>query len=347
MAGITLKSVKNFALDDVTLDIRSLETLAIVGETGAGKTTLIKAVAGLVPFEGTLLFDGVPVHNLPVRNRNIGYLPQDLFLFPHLTVAGNVQYGLKGRNLSRDEVRSRGEAMMTLMGISHLADRYPATLSGGEKQRAALARAITPGPDVLLLDEPFSSLDVKTAKYLRLEFKRIVHELGLTTLFITHNLTEAEEMGDRIAVMNKGKILQVGTYDGIFLAPTHPVVSEFLGARTILNCKTCQPVGNGLVRVNTGKISLLVPDEERPVRKIAIPAHHVYLSRERPPGPDVNRFSGIIEAVTSERFLARFIIRISGEKIIAEMPEKEAKERGLQPGDTTHVIIRLRHIRVV
>ncbi len=345
MAEIVLASVRNYALNGVDLTIHDGETLSIVGMTGAGKTTLIKAIAGLVPYEGKILLDGGDIRAIPIRKRRIGYLPQDLFLFPHMTVFSNIVYGLRGRDKS--QVRRRGEEMMRLMGISHLADRYPVTLSGGEKQRAALARAIAPSPGILLLDEPFSSLDVKTAKYLRLEFKRIVHDLKLTTLFITHNLTEAEEMGDRLAIMDRGRILRTGSFSEIFIAPDHPLVSEFMGSYTILDCLSWQAIGNGLARVETGRLSLIVPDEKKEIRKVAIASRHVYLSREKPPGPDVNRFKGNVEEIKDEGVLNRLVVNVSGERVLAEVSPEDDALCGLTEGMTVYVIFRLRHLRVL
>ncbi len=347
MAEIILKGVRNFALYGVDLAIHSRETLAIVGLTGAGKTTLIKAIAGLVPYKGTILMDDRDMRTIPIRKRRIGYLPQDLYLFPHMTVFSNLTYGLKGKDLSPEEVRHRGEEVMTLMGITHLADRYPANLSGGEKQRVALARALAPYPEVLLLDEPFSSLDVKTAKYLRLEFRRIVHELALTTVFITHNLTEAEEMGDRLAILDKGVILRTGNFHDIFIRPDHPLVSEFLGSYTILSCRYSQSIGNGLARIDTGRLTLLVPDEGKPIRKVAIASRHVYLSREKPPGPDVNRFLGTVEEMVYEGSLKRVVINISGEHVLAEVLRGEEALHDLKIGASVYVILRLRHLKVL
>ena len=347
MAKIVLEAVKNFALNSVDLEVHHGETLAIVGLTGAGKTTLIKAIAGLVPYQGKILLNGRDVRSVPIRERRIGYLPQDLFLFPHMTVFSNVVYGLNGMGLGKETIRRQGSDVMELLGITHLGGRYPVNLSGGEKQRVALARAIAPHPDILLLDEPFSSLDVKTAKYLRLEFKRILRELRLTTLFITHNLTEAEEMGDRLAIMDKGIILRTGSFSEIFISPNHPLVSEFMGSYTILNCRGYHHIGNGLMHVETGKISLVVPDEKGSIQKVAIASRHVYISKEKPPGPDVNRFLGTVEEMVNEGSLSRLVINISGEHVLAEVLRGDEVLHDLKIGASVYVILRLRHLKVL
>jgi len=347
LADICLKNVRNYALNGINLTVHARETLAVVGPTGAGKTTLIKAIAGLVPYEGTILMGGQDMQILPIRKRRIGYLPQDLYLFPHMTVFSNIVYGLRGKGHRTNNIHQRGKEVMALMGIRHLAARYPANLSGGEKQRVALARALAPFPKVLLLDEPFSSLDVRTAKYLRLEFKHIVSDLKLTTLFITHNLTEAEEMGDRIAIMDQGRLLQTGRFSEIFLRPEHPLVSELLGSYTILPCQQSRPFGYGLAQIDTGKLTLIVPDEGRPIRKVAIASRHIYLSREKPPGPDVNRFIGRVVRVERERGIQRITVDIGGEHLLAETHRNDALLHDLSPGASLYVILRLRHLKIV
>ena len=347
MAEIVLTGVRNYALKGVDLKVRDGETLAIVGMTGAGKTTLIKAVAGLVPYEGEILLNGKDIRSIPIRKRRIGYLPQDLYLFPHMTVLSNVVYGLRNGAAGKAAARRQGMEVLRLMGIEHLGDRYPANLSGGEKQRAALARAMAPRPEILLLDEPFSSLDVRTAKYLRLEFKRIVHDLGFTTLFITHNLTEAEEMGDRIAIMDAGRILREGGFSEVFISPDHPLVSEFMGSYTILDCVASEPVGNGLARVETGRITLIVPDDGKAIRRVAIASRHVYLSREKPPGPNVNRFRGIVEEVEGDGILKRLVVNVSGERVRAEISRGDEILHHLKVGVPVYVIFRLRHLKVM
>jgi ABC-type Fe3+/spermidine/putrescine transport system ATPase subunit len=203
--------------------------MVLLGPTGAGKTTLLNIVSGLIEYEGSILFDGVSMDEIPVNRRGFGYLFQDLALFPHLDVTSNITYGLKMQKRRVDEIEARLHEMLNLMNIGHLARRYPKDLSGGEKQRVALARAIAPSPEVLLLDEPFNSLDSRSTKYLMLEFRRMLKGLGLTTIFVTHDLVEAKEMADRIAILDSGRFVQIGTPQEIFFAPNSYKVSDFLG----------------------------------------------------------------------------------------------------------------------
>jgi len=185
------------------------ELLVVLGPNGAGKTTLLNIIAGLVDYEGTVLFDGVPVDKAPTNERQIGYLFQNLALFPHLDVASNVGYSLKINGKKKEEIMREVDELLRLVKIGHIKHRYPKNLSGGEKQRVALARALATSPKVLLLDEPFNSLDSGMCKCLRREIREIHREMGITTVFVTHNLADAEEMGDRFVVLNEGKIQQV------------------------------------------------------------------------------------------------------------------------------------------
>ena len=169
---------------------------ALLGPNGAGKTTLLNIIAGLTDYDGSVLFDGMPVDKVPASKREAGYLFQDLVLFPHLDVTANIAYGLKVQKQSQSEVEARVQELLQVMRIKHLSSRYPKHLSGGEKQRVALARALALSPKVLLLDEPLNSLDVQTSKYLRIELKQLQRELGITTIYVTHDLTEAEELAE-------------------------------------------------------------------------------------------------------------------------------------------------------
>lgn len=215
MPDICLKNINNFICKDLSLDIKDGELLVLLGSNGAGKTTLLNIIAGLTEYSGSVYFGDNPIDGLPTHKRKIGYLFQDLRLFPHLTAAGNIGYGLSVNGGNRASTSFRVNELLDLMKIKHLRDRYPGSLSGGEKQRVALARALAPYPKLLFLDEPFNNVDSETARYLRSEFQIIRKKLGITTLYVTHNRTEAEEMADRIAVMDDGRIIHTGMPDEI------------------------------------------------------------------------------------------------------------------------------------
>lgn len=222
------------ALNDVSLDIRPGELLALLGPSGSGKTTLLRAIAGLeYPDSGQILFDGEDVTHANPVSRRVGFVFQQYALFKHMTVARNVAFGLevrKGRDRPpRSEIATRVDELLGLVELGELADRYPSQLSGGQRQRVALARALAVSPRVLLLDEPFGALDATVRKSLRKELRRIHDATGVTTVFVTHDQDEALELADRVAILNQGRIEQVGAPDAVRDDPANPFVCGFVG----------------------------------------------------------------------------------------------------------------------
>lgn len=211
MTAIRLDAISNTVLDQITLSVPEGELFVLLGPSGAGKSTLLQVIAGLQPYRGSIFFNGEAIDKLPPYKRNVGYLFQDLLLFPHLTVRKNLYLAMAHLRISHRIRQEKSEAILERFGILHLADRLPATMSGGEQQRAALARAIATAPRILLLDEPFSSLDIRTAERLRAELKRHQRHFNITTLFVTHNLAEARTLGDRLGVLQKGRLTHVGS----------------------------------------------------------------------------------------------------------------------------------------
>lgn len=347
MPSIELRNISNYACRDITMTVSDRELLVLLGPTGAGKTTLLNIISGLIEYEGSVLFDGVPMEGTPTNRREVGYLFQDLVLFPHLTVSSNVTYGLRMRKWGVETMEARLRDLMDLMKLHHLGGRYPKDLSGGEKQRVALARAIAPYPKVLLLDEPFNNLDVRTTKYLRIEFRRILKELGLTAIFVTHSLNEAQEMADRVAVLNRGRLEQIGSPREIFFDPRGDGVSDFLGSPNILECDQYHVLGNGLVAAECNGMEVIVPYEGNSVRKIAISPGDVYLSRNRPPGPHLNRFQGVISRATLHGSVMRFTVRVGDREVIAELPRDIAEAQDLKVGMEIFIILKLRCLRIL
>jgi ABC-type Fe3+/spermidine/putrescine transport system ATPase subunit len=233
------------------------------------------------------------------------------------------------------------------MNIRHLESRYPKSLSGGEKQRAALARTLAPRPEVLLLDEPFSSLDARTAKYLRLEMKRLQQQLGLTSVYVTHNQREAFDMGDRIAVVDNGRVQQVGPPEEILFSPQTKSVFSLFGSPNIFDCWEIQELDFGLAAAVCGPLTLVVPYEGKPIRKIAILPTGVHISRYPVETTAPNRFLGEIVAVHRKSPLVHIDIQIEGAAVTAELPEPLWDESGLGVAEEVHVAIPLKWIRML
>ncbi|MBN1863015.1 MAG: ABC transporter ATP-binding protein [Dehalococcoidales bacterium] len=347
MPSIEFRNICQYICQDVNLTIPDKELLVLLGHNGAGKTTLLNIVAGFIDYRGSVLLDGAPIDKVPANKRGIGYMSQNLDLFPHLTVSDNIAYGLRtSKRYKETEVAERINELLDMVRITHLAGRYPRSLSGGEKQRVALARAIAPSPRVLLLDEPLTGLDTQTSKYLRVELRRIQHKLGITTMYVTHDLTEAEEMADRIAVIDKGRIVQLGRPEEVFFYPANEMVSDFVGMPNILDCDYCKDLGNGIFEVGCGGLPIVVPHDGGSVKRIALFPRDIYVSDTPPPGPGVNRFTGLIADVSDTREVIRLNIRAGGNKLVAEVPHHIFEDMDLAVGNEVHLILKLRRIRV-
>ena len=227
------------ALDRVNLDIKSGELVALLGPSGSGKTTLLRIIAGLEwPDDGRVLFDGDNALERSVGERNVGFVFQHYALFRHMNVFENIAFGLRVRprriRPSEEVIRERVERLLDLVQLKWLADRFPAQLSGGQRQRIALARALAIEPRVLLLDEPFGALDAKVRKELRRWLRQLHDEIHVTSVFVTHDQEEALEVADRVVVMDKGRIEQVGTPEDVYERPATAFVHEFIGESIVL-----------------------------------------------------------------------------------------------------------------
>lgn len=219
------------ALERTTLEVGSGETLVFLGPSGCGKTTLLRVIAGLEAPDpgGRVLFDDEDVTQLPIEKRNVGMVFQSYALFPNMNVEENIAYGLKVHKVAPAQRAKRVEEMLEMMQIGELRDRRITQLSGGQRQRVALARAIAVQPRVLLLDEPLTALDALLRERLRIEIDVLLHSLGITAAYVTHDQAEAMAIGDRVAVMNKGAIVQVGTPREIYFRPASAFIADFIG----------------------------------------------------------------------------------------------------------------------
>jgi ABC-type Fe3+/spermidine/putrescine transport system ATPase subunit len=234
--GISKSYGDKTVVNDISLDVKKGEFLVILGPSGCGKTTLLRMIGGLEKqTSGDILFDDENMSGIPPQNRDIGFLFQHYTLFTHLNVRENVEFGLKIRKVKKAERNKRVLEMLDLMGLSDMITRDPNNLSGGQKQRIAMARALVLKPSVLLLDEAFGALDASTRSRMRQDVKEIQKKLGITTILVTHDQEEAFELGDRVAVMNNGKIEHLGTPQEIYEDPQSAFVAQFIGTVNVLN----------------------------------------------------------------------------------------------------------------
>lgn len=244
------------ALDRLDLDVADGELLALLGPSGCGKTTALRLMAGfLKPSEGRILFDDVDVSALPPHKRNIGMVFQDYALFPHLTIADNVGFGLRERGIRGAEAARRIDELLDLVKLPDMRQRYPNQLSGGQQQRIALARAVAAKPIVLLMDEPFGALDQKLREAMQEEVVRIQRQMQITTIFVTHDQAEAMAMAHRIAVMSEGRIEQLASPERIYHEPANRFVAEFVGKVNLLEARALQ-LSDGLVVLDANGVSL-------------------------------------------------------------------------------------------
>ena len=345
MPRIELKNISQHVLHDVNLTIEDREIVTLVGPNGAGKSTILNVIAGLTDYRGEVLFDGRSMDRVPPHKRGIGYLFQDLALFPHLDVASNIAYGLKVQGFKDGIIADRVGELLKALRIEKLKERYPQSLSGGEKQRVAIARAVAPFQKILLLDEPTANLDAQTAKYFRAELCALIRRLEITAVFVLHDLLGAEEMADRIAIIHKGRIEQAASPADIFFHPETDVVSEFIGLPNILACDQYRIRSTGLIEADCGEMKLVFPYEGTVVKKIAIPPHDIYISDAKPPGPALNRYTGIIAAILPLHSLVRIKVDVGGNQLLAELPTETFNEMDLEVGKEVHVIIKLRRLR--
>jgi iron(III) transport system ATP-binding protein len=252
---ITVKNLtKKFGplavVSNVSLAIEEGELFTLLGPSGCGKTTLLRLIAGFyAPDEGDVFFNDRRVNDMPPHERRIGMVFQNYALWPHMTVWDNVAYGLKLRNVQQTEISERVQSVLNKVKLGGFEQRYPGQLSGGQQQRVALARALVLNPDILLLDEPLSNLDAKIRIQVRAEIRKLQKELGITTIYVTHDQEEALTLSDRIAVFNQGKVFQVGPPKELYERPASRFVADFIGINNLLDGKV-RPSETGAERVH-------------------------------------------------------------------------------------------------
>lgn len=256
LSNLHKKFGQSVAVDNTSLDVAKGEFISLLGPSGCGKTTILRMIAGFeTPNAGRIHLDGEDITAVPASRRNIGMVFQSYALFPNMTVAGNIGFGLKVSGAAPQEIATRVEELLALVNMSELAGRYPSQLSGGQQQRVSLARALARQPRLLLLDEPLSALDAKIRVSLRDELRQLQRRLGITAIFVTHDQEEALALSDRVVVMNRGRIEQAGTPAQIYDAPETPFVANFVGALNILDA-TVTNASRGVLKFGKSEIRL-------------------------------------------------------------------------------------------
>lgn len=324
------------ALDDVSVAIRRNEFFTLLGPSGCGKTTLLRVIAGFEPpTMGTVRLNGRDISRLPPNQRPVNTVFQNYALFPHMSVANNIAFGLEMLGKPADEVEKSVDDMLRLVRMEALKTRRTSEISGGQQQRVALARALAPHPEVLLLDEPLSALDLKLRKEMQIELKRLQHETGITFIFVTHDQEEALTMSDRVAVMNAGKILQIGSPREIYARPAERFVANFIGESNFLDAT----LSGRKVELKAGGSFDVDPPEsigDGPVSVLVRPEH----ASVKPGSPGANELPATIRDIVYSGDATTFHLDLStGEKFSAKMAN--APDSGILPkqGDTAALAI--------
>jgi spermidine/putrescine ABC transporter ATP-binding subunit len=300
LEAVTKRFGAVIAVNAVSLEVRRGEVLALLGPSGCGKTTMLRVIAGFEDADaGTVRIRRQVVNDVPIYRRNLGMVFQQYALFPHMTVLDNVAFGLRMRRVARSEIRQRVREAMALVRLSGLEDRLPSQLSGGQQQRVALARAIVTKPAVLLLDEPLGALDRKLREQMQIEIKQLQRAVGITTIFVTHDQEEALTLADRIAVMEGGDIVQVGTPVEIYERPRSRFVSDFIGVSNFLPGRIVARNGTELAVEIDGGLRLRAPGGEDLAvgEMVEVAIRPEKLRMDRVPGPGANTLRGRIENV--------------------------------------------------
>lgn len=252
---------KDTIINGLSLDVRPGEFFTLLGPSGCGKTTLLRMIIGFNSIEGgEIKIDGKVINNIPTNKRNMGMVFQNYAIFPHMSVRDNVAFGLKNRKVPQDQIESQVDEILKVVKIDHLKKRMPSKLSGGQQQRVALARAIVIHPEVLLMDEPLSNLDAKLRVEMRNAIKRIQQQVGITTIYVTHDQEEALAVSDRIAVMNGGVIQQIDTPKNVYQRPSNIFVSTFIGLSNIMD---------GRIEAKDGQTFLHIRDYSVPMENLS------------------------------------------------------------------------------
>jgi len=335
---------ETLAVDDVSFDVHPGEFLTMLGPSGCGKTTLLRIIAGFIqPSGGDIYIDDERVTDIPAHKRHTGMVFQNYALFPHMTIFDNLAYGLRLRKLGREDLAREVRQALELIQLTGYERRYPRELSGGQQQRVALARAIVINPDVLLLDEPLSNLDYKLRMAMRGEIRRIQRETGITAVFVTHDQSEALTMSDRIVILNKGRVMQIGRPTDVYENPGNKFVADFIGEAnffdgTVVACDSSE------VGISLGPLTLYAPftGEALPLGQSASFSVRPERLRIRPGGVDREPKRNVYDATVEHQdylgAVVRYYLQLE-DGLIVKVDEHNVPGVRYRPGEKVTVEI--------
>ena len=332
---------ENVVIPDLSLDIKPGEFFTLLGPSGCGKTTLLRMIAGFNSIEGgDFYFNDTRINDMEPSKRNIGMVFQNYAIFPHMSVRKNVEFGLVNKKLPKDVIREKADRYMKLMHIDEFAERMPSQMSGGQQQRVALARALAIEPDVLLMDEPLSNLDAKLRVEMRQVIKEVQQEVGITTVYVTHDQEEAMAVSDRVAVFNKGVIQQVGTPHELYQRPQNTFVAFFVGRSNLFDGRLVHEGGKTFVEFQDGyrqEMTNIVDCEDQEI-KISVRPEEFIVCKD-------GGMPGTVEQVTFLGVSTNYLVRTdAGER--AEVTEESQIGGSLKKGDAVRLKVNAEKINI-
>nr|WP_240920784.1 ATP-binding cassette domain-containing protein [Thermococcus sp. CX2] len=337
-----------FRLEDVSLDIEKGEYVTVIGPTGSGKSILLETIAGFYkPQKGQIILEGRDITELPPERRGISVVYQDYVLFPHMSVYDNIAYGLRKRVKDEGKIQEEIQRIAEVLGIDHLLHRRPTTLSGGEQQRAAIARALVVKPKLLLMDEPFSALDVKTREELRKLVKRAIREYQTTVLHITHDFDDVFSLATRVVVMKDGRAVQTGSPEEVFSRPSSDFVADFVGTN-LLKCRIVGREGD-LTVLSAGKLRLYSSDTAGVGEEVvvSIRPENVIVAKEPIESSARNVFVGRVLEVIRRGHLVWLRLGLDGVELRAVVTPNSCDLLGIEEGKEFYVLFKASNVKIV
>jgi len=341
MAYLTLKNIRktygsSVAVENFDLAVEAGEFIALLGPSGCGKTTTLRMIAGFVtPTSGEICIGDTDVTRVPAHRRNVGLVFQNYALFPHMTVRANIEFGLKAHHVSSGEMRARVGFVLELVGLATYVDRYPRELSGGQQQRVALARVLALKPDLLLFDEPLSNLDAKLRVQMRQEIRRLQREVGVTAVFVTHDQEEAMAMADRIVVLERGRIAQVGTPAEIYDRPSSRFVANFIGISNFFEGSIVSEEGRRVFRCKSGlEIEIVQGMDDKGAGTMAVRPEKIEFVEAGTP----HALAGTIQQATQLGATMEYVALLkTGDRVIVQ-EQKRPRVAIRREGDAVHIL---------